>query len=154
MQSNVIIFFAIGVIVISLFFSVRTLRRKYKAVDRAKELIIPNQIPHEGVNVPILEGLAGYKPFGPVTFWQNNFAPRLVLFEDHIEYKVFRKRTARYSEIEKIHAVRSKFFNRLRFSFQHTDVSFTAVFTEKELLERVLDFLEMKGIFAEPSKWI
>ena len=147
MQSNVIIFFAIGVIAIGVFFSVRTLRRKFKAVEGAKELIIPNQMPTEGVNIPILEALAGFKSFGPIIFWHNNIAPRLVLFEDHIEYQALRLKKARYYEIEEVHSIRGKFYNRMRINFKDTNVSFSAVFTDKELLERVLNFLETKGVF-------
>jgi len=140
---------AILIIFVSVFISVRMFRLKHQAVEKAKEMIIPAQMPTEGVNIPILEALSGPKAFGPVTLWQNSLNPMLVLYEDHFEYRAFRKKSALYRDIEMVRSFRSRYFNRIRISFINSGVYFTAVLTDSEILDKILDFLETKGVFPE-----
>jgi len=144
-----IMILAILIIFVSILISARAFRTKQKAVEKAKGMMIPSQMPTAGVHIPILEGLSGPKSFGPVTLWQNGLNPLLVLFEDHFEYRAFRKRTARYSDIEMVRCFRSRYFNRMRISFRDRGVSFTAILPDKEILDSILKFLEVKGIILE-----
>lgn len=149
MSFNLIIPIAFIIILVSVLFSIHVYRRKRKAVSTAKELILPNQMPSKGVNVPVLEAFAGLKTFGPITFWHNNLCPALVLYEDHFEYQAFRMKSAQYSDIEMVRSFRSKYYNRMRIGFVNTDISFIVVFTDGEMMDRVLDFLEAKGIIPD-----
>ena len=142
---------AVVIIFVSILISIRMFRTKRKAVSKAKELIIPSQMPAEGVKIPVLETLMGPKAFGPITLWQNSINPLLVLYEDHFEFRAFRKKSALYSDIEMVRSFRSQFFNRMRISFKNSGVSFTAILPGSEILDKILDFLEVKGIIPEPG---
>jgi hypothetical protein len=54
----------------------------------------------EGRAVPLRISFVGLKSLGWVALAHNNFAPLLVLHEDHLVQKVIFRKTRKYSEIE------------------------------------------------------
>jgi hypothetical protein len=152
--SEWIIITAICLILFSLVISFRILVRKRKAVAAAWEKSFPNTMPVEGVDMPVLESYSGLKALAPVTFAQNGIAPKLIFYEDRFEYRVYRKRSALYSEVESLRAYRSRFYNRLQFKFTNSDLFFMVVLTDESILQKIVDFLGVKGIFLDDKSRI
>ena len=146
-----IIFAAITIILISAFVSLRVFARKRKAVRSARDILLPNALPPEGVEIPLIAAYSGLKALAPVTFSQNNIYPRLILFEDHFDYKVILKKSAYYGDIEGLYSFRSRYYNKLRFHLYNSSLFFTAVLPDERMLEAVLSFLAAKGVHPQPG---
>ena len=139
---------AIIIIILSFIISGMILRRKRLAVSAPLERIIPGMIRTEGLDVPVLETYAGLKQLAPITFVQNNLNPNLILFDDHFEYKVLRRKSTRYSEIESVHSFMSRYTNKLRFNFMNTGMFLMVVFANAGTHASVVEFLASKGIYS------
>ena len=137
---------AVTLILPGFIISLVIFRRKRQAEAAHIYTIVPDMLPAEGLEVPVLDTLAGLKAFAPVTFAQNRLNPKLVLFDDQMDYKVLRSRSAKYSEIESVHSYASRYYNRLQFNFRHTSMFLMAVFANADTLKSVVDFLASKGI--------
>ena len=146
---ELIIIAALAIIFTATFFSFRILARKRKAVEEAVNMIFPDAMPAGGVEVPLLEAHSGLKALAPVTFTHNGIGPKLTLYDDRIEYKVFITRSAFISEIESLRAYRSRFYNRLLLKFINSNLYFMAVLPDEHILERILRFFEAKGIYPD-----
>jgi len=103
----------------------------------------------DGVDIPILESFSGLKWLVPLVFGRNHINPKLVLFPDHLDYKVLFRKSALYRDIASIRSFRSQFYNKVRFVFYDTPAFFTAVFGNEETLQAVLKFLAEKGILPD-----
>jgi hypothetical protein len=140
---------AIAIVLISAFFSIWLLSRKRQAAEEAAGMIFPDAMPANGVEIPLLDAYAGIKALAPITFTHNGIGPKLVLYEDRLDYKVFVSRSALFSEIEGLLAYRGRFFNRLLFKFTNSNLFFMAVLPDEKILERILRFFEAKGIYPD-----
>ena len=147
--SEWIIVAAVTLIFISAFISFGVFGRKRRAVSDAMNMLIPRELPAEGVRTPLIASYSGPKALAPVTFSHNNMFPQMTLFEDQFDYKVILKRSAYYSDVESLRAYKSRFYNRLIFKFFNTNLFFIAVLPNEELLDKILAFLAEKGIFPD-----
>lgn len=149
--SNWIFIIAIAIVLVGFLVSMVTLKKNRTAVGKATGKITPGTIPAEGIRIPILRTYFGLKRLAPVTFIENKFSPSLVLFNDHFEYRVLRRRSTGYDRIEAVFSYTSKYYNKLRINFTHSGAFFMVVFANQKALEEVLDFLKKKGIYAQPG---
>lgn len=140
---------AIGIVIFGAAFSVLISSRKIRRVQHAAELVIPDCLPRDGVDVPLLAAYAGWKTLGTLTFAENNIRPELHLFDDRLAYKVFRHRGASYSDIEFVKGISQRFFNRMRFGFRDCSLSFIVDLADELEYQAVEDFLRRKGVPIE-----
>jgi hypothetical protein len=140
---------AAAIIGLGFLISMLILRRNQTAISEKISKIYPGAIPTEGIQIPVLRTYSGLKRLAPVTFIENKLAPCLVLFENHFEYQVLRKRSATYDQVEAVHSYASKYYNKLRIDFTHSGVFLMIVFANQETLFAVVDFLAKKGIHTQ-----
>jgi len=53
---------------------------------------IPERIPAEGFNIPVLAGFKVFNKIPFIAFAKNNFNPKLILYDDYLEVRVFWKK--------------------------------------------------------------
>ena len=104
--------------------------------------------------MPLLEAHSGLKALAPVTFAHTNIGPKLVLYEDRFEYKVYFKRSALYSDIESVRVYRSRFFNRMTVKFVNFNLFVSMTLPDERTLEKILQFLAAKGIYPDAKSRI
>ncbi|HUV16686.1 MAG TPA: hypothetical protein VMW28_09015 [Pelolinea sp.] len=141
-----IIITAMVIIFLAAIITLRLANRKSEAVNQSGNFFIPDLMPDNGVNVPVLETFAGIKGLGNLTFAQNNFRPRFLLFNDHMEFKVLFSRKAFYSEVSFMMGISQRYFNRMRFNFEDKLLTFTAALANQREFDQVTQFLESKGV--------
>jgi hypothetical protein len=139
---------AAAIVGLGFLISMMILRRNRKAVMEIPSKINLKAIPTEGIRIAVLRTYSGLKRLAPVTFIENKISPRLVLFDDHFDYRVLRGRSVRYDTVEVVHSYTSKYYNKLRFDFTQSGVFFMVVFANQETLSSVLDFLKKKGVYS------
>lgn len=109
-------------------------------------IFIPDPIDGGGFQVPIECGFTGIKVFPLIALATNSAFPSLTLFQQHIEYKVFRKTSAKYSNIEQVDARGYKLAQNITLYFKTTPFIFTAQVFEREDLRELMRFLGDKGV--------
>lgn len=132
--SKWVLVIATAVIGLGFLISMVILRRNRASVSDPISKINPNAIPTEGIRIPVLRTYSGLKRLAPITFIENKVSPRLVLFDDHFDYQVLRKRSARYDKVEAVHSYTSKYYNKLRIDFYQSGVFLMVVFANQETL--------------------
>ena len=95
----VLILIAILILFISGFNIYRIIIRPLLPKGKNTNTTLPEQLPAKGFDVPILDAYGGIKDVDHATVNQNFQKPRLILFEDHLDYKLFFRRSAKYSDI-------------------------------------------------------
>jgi len=146
---ELIIAIALTVILTMTIISFRILGRRWKAVEKAVDMILPESMPAEGVEIPLVEAASGLKALAPVTFAHTNIGPKLILYENRFDYKVFFKRSALYSDIESLRVYRSRFFNRLTFKFFNSNLFVSFALPDEHILGRIVQFLSAKGVYPD-----
>jgi hypothetical protein len=144
-----ILIIGIAVIIIGGVFAILITRRQIARAELAAKLIIPQLMPSEGVEIPIIRAYTGIKGWGALTVTQNSIKPLLRLFETQMDYRVFIPKTATYVEIEQVIGYCRRFFNYMRFEFRGRTQSFTAYLVNEEEYRAVENFLRRKGIPVE-----
>jgi hypothetical protein len=150
--SNWILIISSAVIGVGFVISMLILRKNRVSVGEKIYGINPKSISSEGLQIPVLRTYSGLKALYPVTFVENKISPHLILYSDHLAYRVLRKRSFRYDMIERVDSYSSKYYNKLNFSFSNSGVFFMAVFANQETHKSVLDFLAKKGIYPQNKK--
>ncbi len=146
MTFEAIIITIIALIIISSAFSIFVFARKKKAVNKIISIDHAQVFPASGLDIPILVSYSGLKGLAPLTFGQNSLNPFLTLFGDQLAYKVLFRKSALYSEISSLRSFRSRYYNKLRFTFRDRPAFLTVVLGNEETLQAVLTFLAEKGI--------
>ncbi len=109
-------------------------------------IFIPEILPNDGFPFQIAAAFTGFKVFPPlIAFSKNTATPHLTLYEDHITYKVFRTKSAKYSDIEKVDAA-AYLAKNLTLYFKNSIFRFTAQFNQREDLIELLKFLRSKSV--------
>ena len=139
----------IAIIIIGGVFTIFITSRLVKRAKLAVELILPQSMPSEGVEIPIIRAFTGIKGWGPLAIAQNSIKPQLRLFESHMDYRVFIPKTATYGEIEQVVGFSSRYFNYMRFEFQDRSQTYTSYLVYEEEYRAVESFLRRKSIPVE-----
>ncbi len=104
-------------------------------------------IPPEGIHVAVTQTFSGLKPLGGgVGISHNNMNPRLVLYDDRIEYRVIIKTSRRYGDIERVKVFGKR---QLRFVFYGQILTFSAWLSNPEDRATLVDFLRSRGVNIE-----
>jgi hypothetical protein len=107
----------------------------------------------DGVSIPLVAAFCGLRilPF-PFALGGNNLNPKLLLYEEHLEYKsLFRTQTKTYQEIAEVdvYVNNLKVFSigttNIRLSFTGSVFTFMGNLNDLEKLKEVLFFLREKG---------
>lgn len=146
---NWIFIAAIVIILLSAWISLRLLARKRRLVNESVSLSIPDIIPEEGMDVPLLNSFAGIRGLGSATFIQNTINPRLALFNDRVELRVIYPRKAFFSDIRRVAGVSQPYFNRMRFEFKDRIITITVEPGSQSAYQELARFLESKGVQVE-----
>ena len=64
----------------------------------------PEKIPAKGFSVPLINAYGGIKDMDRATVTQNFQKQKLILFDDHLVYKLIFRRSARYSDMLEVTA--------------------------------------------------
>lgn len=92
--------------------------------DPALELREP--LPAEGVEVPLRASFLGIAGVPLLALGENSLSPRLRLFPDEIECKVFRARRRTYEQIRRVGAMTSWATRNVELVWRDSAISFTA----------------------------
>jgi len=139
---------AIIILFISGFTFYRTIIQPFLPKGSKAAITLPEQLPAEGFKVPIVDAFGGIKDVDRATVTQNFQKPKLILFEDHLDYKLFFRRSAKYSDVLEVNS-RSEFLQYfLQFTFKNRTLVLTVVMGDAKLHQQVIDFLSSKGVMV------
>jgi hypothetical protein len=99
----------------------------------------------EGRAVPLRISFVGLKSLGWISLAHNNFAPLLVLHEDHLVQKVIFRKARRYSEIERVE-VSTTDTDNLDIAYLDSAFSFCCKLKAPRDLVEVLKCFAAKGV--------
>ncbi len=113
---------------------------------------IPERVDESGYSIPLIASFLGIKkaPFG-IALGHNSAFPLLVLFHDHIEYRVFSKKSKSYNEIEYVDIRESILTKNIVIAFKDSYFTFSANLMNKDNLIKLLHFFDKKGVFLKDS---
>ena len=105
-------------------------------------------MPAKGFEVPILDAHGGIKDVDRATVTQNFQKPRLILFEDHLDYKLFFRRSARYSDILEVNCGSEYMLYFLQFTFNNRALVLNITMGNEQLYNQIKEFLSAKGVMV------
>ncbi len=107
---------------------------------------IPQALPETGFKVPVRATFIGFKKIPLIAVASNSLTSSLILFENHIEYKVCRTRRYSYSKIDSIGIFRTVGTENIEINNRNSLFSFSGNVFEKENLIEILKFFKRKQI--------
>ncbi|MBL7164389.1 MAG: hypothetical protein ISS57_17515 [Anaerolineales bacterium] len=129
------------VVILLLMLRRRGARSEHQELERLQSLQI---IPPEGISVPITNSFSGLKPLGGVFgVSRNNLNPKLVLYDDRIEYRVIIKGSKRYGDIEQ---VKVRGGRQVLFIFYDSLLTLSVWLGNPEDRLTLLNFLRSRGV--------
>ncbi len=139
---------AVIILLASGFTFYRTIIQPLLSKGNNANITLPEQIPAKGFNVPIVDAYGGIKDLERATVTQNFQKPKLILFNDHLDYKLIFRRSARYSDILEVNAGSEFLQHFLQFTFNNRTLVLTVVMGDEKLQKQVKDFLSAKGVMV------
>jgi hypothetical protein len=113
-----------------------------------KQVNIPDNIPAKGFNVPLVDAYGGIKDIDRATVTQNFQKPRLILYEDHLVYKLIFRRSVKYSDILEVNAGTQFAEYYLEFTFKNRALVFTVTMLDQKMHQQVKDFLTARQVMV------
>lgn len=98
-----------------------------------------------GLAIPLKVSFIGLKSMPAIALARNNFAPMLVLFDDHLVQRVIFRKPRKYSEIEYVEVSLTDSDN-LDIAYAGSSFTFSCKLQEKGDLTKVLQFLARKSV--------
>jgi hypothetical protein len=111
-------------------------------------LTLPDILPAKGFSVPLIDAYGGIKDLDRATVTQNFQKPKLILFDDHLVYKLIFRRSAKYSDILEVNAGSQFAEYFLQFTFKGRTLVLTVTMLDPKLHTQVMDFLSSKGVMV------
>ena len=133
---------AVIILLASGFTFYRTIIQPLLSKGYNANITLPEQIPAKGFNVPIVDAYGGIKDLERAT------VTKLILFNDHLDYKLIFRRSARYSDILEVNAGSEFLQHFLQFTFNNRTLVLTVVMGDEKLQKQVKDFLSAKGVMV------
>lgn len=147
-MANILILVLNAVIILVAVLAFIFMRRR--RLDEGRESIAQlgnlQIIPPEGIDVPVTQTFSGLKPLGAVGISHNNMNPRLVLYDERIEYRVIIKTSRRYGDIERVKIVGNR---QLRFIFYGQFFTLSTWLSNAEDRATLVNFLRSRGVNIE-----
>ena len=106
---------------------------------------LPDFLPRDGVAIPLRVSFTGIKSSRWIALAHNNFAPLLVLFEDHLVQRVVFRKERKYSDIEYVDITRTDTDN-LEIAYTGSQLTFSCKLKTEGALVKALDFFARKGV--------
>ena len=144
----VLILIAILILFISGFNIYRIIIRPLLPKGKNTNTTLPEQLPAKGFEVPILDAYGGIKDVDHATVNQNFQKPRLILFEDHLDYKLFFRRSAKYSDILEVNCGSELMLHYLQFTFNNRALVLNISMGNEQLYKQIKEFLSAKGVMV------
>ena len=144
----VLILIAILILFISGFNIYRIIIRPLLPKGKNTNTTLPEQLPAKGFDVPILDAYGGIKDVDHATVNQNFQKPRLILFEDHLDYKLFFRRSAKYSDILEVNCGSELMLQYLQFTFNNRTLVLNVSMGNEQLYMQIKEFLSAKGVMV------
>jgi hypothetical protein len=144
----VFILIAMVVVSISGFTFYRTIIQPLLPKEKNTDTSLPKQLPVKGFEVPLIDAYGGIKDVDNATVTQNVQKPRLILFEDHLDYKLFFHRSAKYSDILEVNCGTELMLYFLQFTFNNKTLVLNVTLGDEQLYQQIKDFLNAKGVMV------
>jgi hypothetical protein len=144
----VFILIAIVILFISGFNFYRIIIQPLLPKEKNSNTTLPEQLPAKGFYVPILDAYGGIKDVDHATVNQNFQKPRLILFDDHLVYKLFFRRSAKYSDILEVNCGSEFMLYFLQFTFNNRALVLNVTMGNEQLYTQIKDFLSAKGVMV------
>ena len=109
-------------------------------------MTIPQPLPAAGFPIPVKASFTVFKRFPLLAIASNNLAPRLILFEDHLEHRVITTRRHGYGDIEQIDAQQKFATHSIRFHWRDGLFAFSVNLGEAAALGPLLGFFAGRQI--------
>ena len=119
---------------------------KISVIRQAAQFKLPGQLPWEGIRVPSLSTFRSVRGLGLLSLSDNNMNPRLILFENRLEYRVLFTNTIAYDQIERIQAVSWGCLHFLRFLLKDRNMTVGVRFSNVRIRDDLAAFFRQKGI--------
>ncbi len=132
------------VIAISIPFII--LIKKHKDFTKNLPTLALDNIPAEGYSVPIIASFRGFKNVPLVALAYNNLSPKLIIYPDHIQFKVVFTFTKKYNEISNISIFRTIGTENIIFLFKDSKLTFSANLADRKALKTLVIFLKNKDL--------
>ena len=139
---------AIIILFISGFTFYRTIIQPFLPKGSKAAITLPEQLPAEGFKVPIVDAFGGIKDVDRATVTQNFQKPKLILFEDHLDYKLFFRRSAKYSDILEVTCGSELMLYMLQFTFNNRALVLNVTMGDEQLYQQIKKFLSAKGVMV------
>jgi len=139
---------AIIILFISGFTFYRTIIQPFLPKGSKAAITLPEQLPAEGFKVPIVDAFGGIKDVDRATVTQNFQKPKLILFEDHLDYKLFFRRSAKYSDILEVNCGSELMLYMLQFTFNNRALVLNVTMGDEHLYQQIKEFLSAKGVMV------
>ena len=119
---------------------------KMSVIRQAAQFNLPAQLPWEGIRVPSLSIFRSVRGLGLLSLSDNNMNPRLILYENRLEYRVLFTNTIDYDQIERIQAVSWGCLHFLRFLLKDRNMTVGVRFSNVRIRDDLAAFFRQKGI--------
>jgi hypothetical protein len=119
---------------------------KMSVIRQAAQFNLPAQLPWEGIRVPSLSTFRSVRGLGLLSLSDNNMNPRLILYENRLEYRVLFTNTIAYDQIERIQAVSWGCLHFLRFLLKDRNMTVGVRFSNARIRDDLAAFFRQKGI--------
>ena len=112
------------------------------------EWTIPDPLPPSGLRVPIRAAFTGIKSVPLLALAENSIAPLLVLYDDGLECRVFKRRRD-YSQVERVEASQGLWTQNVVFVWKDDSFTFIGNLIHEQRLRELLRFLERRVLAAK-----
>ena len=138
--------FEYGIMIFILGVLAAVLYIKLRVVRQAAQFKLPGQFPLEGIHIPLLSTFRSVRGLGFLSLSDNNMNPKLVLYENYLEYHVLLTNTIAYGQIERVQAVSWGWLHFLRFLLKDRNLTVGARFSNPRIRDDLVGFFRKKGI--------
>lgn len=114
-----------------------------------QEINIPSTIGDSGYRIPmIVRVISTFKSAPSVysIFQSGGAYPLFILFTDHIEFRILKKHSKRYDEIEYVDVLEVVFTKYIIIAFKDSDTALMIIIARQQNLISLLHFFQTKGI--------
>jgi hypothetical protein len=111
-----------------------------------KTMVIPQNIDAEGFKVKVACNYKALKYIPFILLSKNSAFPSLILYNEHFNYRVIRKTSAKYVDIEKLDADGSDTRQLLHLYFKNSAFILITEMTWRPDAIKVLEFFQRKSV--------
>ena len=137
---------ALAIIILGLFALIFFLRRQARIFRQSQDFTLPDNLPSTGVDIPVIGSYSGIKGSIYLTIGENTFNPKLILYDNSMEYRMLVLKRVDYSQIESVQEISFLFSHYLKISFYDQFFTFSVRLANQEIMHKIADFFHSRGI--------